>query len=92
MKFIFVIEYTGAHCSQYQQIFLTPFMTYLKDGQPEVRQAAAYGCGVLAQVSKLTSINFFFIANLMFLVRRRSICRNLCSICSHFKSVSIGTR
>lgn len=40
-------------------------MTYLKDGQPEVRQAAAYGCGVLAQVSKLTSIPMFLLLQIL---------------------------
>lgn len=29
--------------------FLQPMIQYCKDKQPEVRQAAIYGCGILAQ-------------------------------------------
>lgn len=42
------IEYSGPASAQYQQWFLQPLITYCKDKQPEVRQAAFYGCGVLA--------------------------------------------
>lgn len=41
-------EFTGPSCAQYQQYFLQPMITYCKDKQPEVRQAAIYGCGILA--------------------------------------------
>ena len=34
---------------QYQQYFLQPMMQYVCDKQGEVRQAAAYGIGVMAQ-------------------------------------------
>lgn len=44
-----VIEYTGPNCAQYQQFFLQPMFTYVKNPQPEVRQAAVYGYGVLGQ-------------------------------------------
>ncbi|XP_055921523.1 importin-5 [Eupeodes corollae] len=44
-----VIEYCGPSCIQYQQIFTAPLLQYVCDKSPEVRQAAAYGCGVLGQ-------------------------------------------
>lgn len=44
-----VIEFTGPACAKYQHFFLQPFAVYVKDKSPEVRQAAAYGWGVLAQ-------------------------------------------
>jgi len=34
---------------QYQQYFLQPMLQYVCDKQGEVRQAAAYGIGVMAQ-------------------------------------------
>jgi len=34
---------------QYQQYFLQPMVQYVCDKQGEVRQAAAYGIGVMAQ-------------------------------------------
>lgn len=37
-------------CAKYQHIFLQPIFEYTKDKSPEVRQAAVYGCGILAQV------------------------------------------
>ena len=36
------------HAFAYQQYFLQPLITYLCDKQAEVRQAAAYGVGVMA--------------------------------------------
>lgn len=36
-------------CAQYQHVFLQPLLQYITDKQSEVRQAAAYGCGVLGQ-------------------------------------------
>lgn len=44
-----VIEFCGPSCIQYQQIFTAPLLQYVSDKSPEVRQAAAYGCGVLGQ-------------------------------------------
>merc|ERR1719411_52136 len=44
-----LIEYTGPLCAQYQQIWLGRMMSCVTSPQPEVRQAAAYGCGVLGQ-------------------------------------------
>lgn len=42
-----LIEYTGPHCKKYKDYFLSPLANYLNDKQPEVRQAACYGFGVL---------------------------------------------
>ncbi|EFA03140.1 importin-5 [Tribolium castaneum] len=44
-----VIEFTGPACAKYQGFFLQPLALYVKDKSHEVRQAAAYGWGVLAQ-------------------------------------------
>ncbi|XP_050306794.1 importin-5 [Anthonomus grandis grandis] len=44
-----VIEFTGPACSKYQGFFLEPLAVYVRDKSCEVRQAAAYGWGVLAQ-------------------------------------------
>lgn len=44
-----VIEFTGPACAKYQGFFLEPLALYVKDRSPEVRQAAAYGWGVMAQ-------------------------------------------
>lgn len=44
-----VIEFTGPACATYQAVFLQPLAIYIKDKSAEVRQAAAYGWGVLAQ-------------------------------------------
>ncbi|XP_067614434.1 importin-5 [Eurosta solidaginis] len=44
-----VIEFCGPACAAYQQIFTPPLLQYVADKSPEVRQAAAYGCGVLGQ-------------------------------------------
>ncbi|XP_055308720.1 importin-5-like isoform X4 [Sitodiplosis mosellana] len=44
-----VIEFYGPLCAQYQHVFLQPVLQYTKDESQEVRQAAIYGCGVLAQ-------------------------------------------
>lgn len=48
-------------CAPYQQYFLQPLLEYIQDKQAEVRQAAAYGCGVLGQVSY--TFNSFLISN-----------------------------
>ncbi|XP_011500552.1 PREDICTED: importin-5 isoform X2 [Ceratosolen solmsi marchali] len=44
-----VIEYGGPECAKYQEFFLRPMIQYVSDKSAEVRQAAAYGCGVLGQ-------------------------------------------
>ena len=35
--------------ANYQNLFLQPMVEYITDKQPEVRQAASYGIGVMAQ-------------------------------------------
>lgn len=49
------LEFCGPLCAQYQHVFLQPLLEYTKDKSPEVRQAATYGCGVLAQVNCINS-------------------------------------
>lgn len=44
-----VIEYTGPLALNYQQHFVQQMLHYLTDEHAEVRQAAAYGCGVMGQ-------------------------------------------
>ncbi|KAG1681655.1 Importin-5 [Nymphon striatum] len=44
-----LIEHGGPACIKYQEYFLRPLITYVTDGSAEVRQAAAYGVGVLGQ-------------------------------------------
>jgi hypothetical protein len=45
-----VIEFTGESSLRYQHIFFQPIVNALvHDEYPEVRQAAAYGCGIMAQ-------------------------------------------
>lgn len=44
-----VIEFCGPSCAPYQHIFTPALLQYTVDKVPEVRQAATYGCGVLAQ-------------------------------------------
>lgn len=44
-----LLEYTGPASVAYQQFFTPAFMQYIKDKAPEVRQAVAYGCGLLGQ-------------------------------------------
>lgn len=41
--------YIGPACVKYQEIFLEPMLNGLTAAEAEVRQASAYGCGVLAQ-------------------------------------------
>ncbi|XP_065207829.1 importin-5 [Planococcus citri] len=43
-----LIEFTGPHCKKYKDYFLAPLANYVTYQQPEVRQAACYGFGVLA--------------------------------------------
>jgi len=42
-----LIEYTGPTSAKYQQIWFPRMLSCVTSSQPEVRQAAAYGCGVL---------------------------------------------
>jgi len=44
-----LLEYAGPSSIKYQQFFLKPLVDSVRDENPEVRQAAAYGVGVLAQ-------------------------------------------
>ncbi|XP_034952088.1 importin-5 [Chelonus insularis] len=44
-----VIEHGGPSCVKYQEYFLRPMLQYITDSSGEVRQAAAYGCGILGQ-------------------------------------------
>lgn len=44
-----VIEFLGPASAKYQEHFLQPMLHYLTSQHAEVRQAAAYGCGVLGQ-------------------------------------------
>jgi len=44
-----IIEHGGPACAAYTQHFMEPLMKSIQSPQAEVRQAAAYGCGVLAQ-------------------------------------------
>lgn len=45
-----LVEFTGPASAKYQGLFITAFHMYVKDKSSEVRQAAAYGWGVLAQM------------------------------------------
>lgn len=47
--YIFFLEFCGPACAPYQQIFTPALLQYVVDRSPDVRQAAAYGCGVLGQ-------------------------------------------
>ncbi|XP_040566990.1 importin-5 [Lepeophtheirus salmonis] len=44
-----LIEYTGPASLNYQEHFLNPMLHYVNSPVAEVRQAAAYGCGVMGQ-------------------------------------------
>ncbi|XP_071539871.1 importin-5 [Panulirus ornatus] len=44
-----VIEYGGPACDKYTDHFLQALLEFITDKQGEVRQAAAFGCGVLGQ-------------------------------------------
>ncbi len=47
-----VLEYATAHSVKYQQYFLSPLLLGLADKAPEVRQAAAYGFGVMGMLGE----------------------------------------
>ncbi|CAG0881849.1 unnamed protein product [Cyprideis torosa] len=44
-----VIEFTGPMCIKYQELIVPALAKYVHDPEPDVRQAAAYGIGLLAQ-------------------------------------------
>merc|ERR1712121_232343 len=44
-----LLEYTGVTSMKYQEYFLKILINSIQDNSAEVRQAAAYGCGVMAQ-------------------------------------------
>jgi hypothetical protein len=44
-----IMEFTGPASAKYQQLFIPHLLNYLGDQTSEVRQAASYGCGVMAQ-------------------------------------------
>lgn len=44
-----LLEYAGPSSIKYQDVFLTPMLNSVQDANAEVRQAAAYGFGVMAQ-------------------------------------------
>ncbi|XP_077293524.1 karyopherin beta 3 isoform X2 [Arctopsyche grandis] len=44
-----IIEFGGPACAKYQHYFLQPIVNSVINEAAEVRQAAAYGCGVIAQ-------------------------------------------
>lgn len=45
-----LVEYASPESWAYREYFVEPMLKYIEDdGHPEVRQAAAYGCGVMAQ-------------------------------------------
>ncbi|XP_064638859.1 importin-5-like [Lineus longissimus] len=43
-----VLEFAGPHSVKYREFFVPHMQQYICDKQPEVRQAAAYGIGVMA--------------------------------------------
>lgn len=55
--FIISVEFCGPACAAYQQIFTPALLQYVTDKSAEVRQAAAYGCGVLGQVKCSTDFS-----------------------------------
>ncbi|CAK9814312.1 Ipo5 [Anthophora quadrimaculata] len=46
---VYTLKFGGPECTKYQEYFLRPMIQYVSDKSAEVRQAAAYGCGVLGQ-------------------------------------------
>lgn len=44
-----LIEFCGPHCIEYKDFFVPLISSNLKSPHPELRQAAAYGLGVLAK-------------------------------------------
>jgi hypothetical protein len=48
-RFDVCFAHTGPTSQKYQEVFLSRLLSCVTSSQPEVRQAAAYGCGVLGQ-------------------------------------------
>ena len=44
-----IMEFTGGAAVKYQHLFVPNMLNYLSDTSAEVRQAASYGCGIMAQ-------------------------------------------
>jgi len=44
-----LMEFAGPMSVKYRELFVKHLVSYILDPNPEVRQAAAYGCGVMAQ-------------------------------------------
>ncbi|EYC37804.1 hypothetical protein Y032_0765g2159 [Ancylostoma ceylanicum] len=51
------IEFASRRCAQYQDQFVPPLLKCLSDEYPEVRQAAAYGFGVMGMVGGVEYLN-----------------------------------
>lgn len=54
-----VIEYSGQQCVNYEKFFLPLLSQGIVDGRMEIRQAALYGIGQLAQQTGPTFVEFF---------------------------------
>ena len=44
-----LIEFASEECHAYKDSFLSPLQTFINDPEPEIRQAAAYGLGILSK-------------------------------------------
>ena len=44
-----LVEFASEECHMYKDSFLSHIQTYINDPEPEVRQAAAYGLGILSK-------------------------------------------
>ncbi len=55
-----VMEFTGPASVNYQNQFIPLLLQYLGDPSPEVRQAAGYGCGVMAQFGQEAFSGMYF--------------------------------
>lgn len=47
-----LLEHAAEQAEQYHEMFLEQFLQCILDKNPECRQAAAYGCGVMAQIGR----------------------------------------
>lgn len=56
----FISRFTGGHSIKYQEYFVGPMINGLSDNAPEVRQASAYGFGIMAMKG---AIYRFYISN-----------------------------
>lgn len=55
-----MMEFTGAACVKYQQMFVPTLLSFLGDSSSEVRQAASYGCGIMAQFGQDAFASMFW--------------------------------